>query len=427
MTDSVTVDPPDGRFAAVVQVPGDKSLSHRALIFAAMAEGQSTVTGLGPGEDIVSTKRIVETLGVEIVGETLVSPGIDHWREPAGPLDCGNSGTTMRLMAGALAPRPFATTLTGDASLTRRPMKRLVGPLRALGLEVGLSAAGTAPVSIGKAGGMRPADIAIPMASAQVRSAFSLAAVQGEGVSRVDSPPGFRDHTERWMEAMGLGEKETATRFAIHPGPVPPWRFEVPGDPSSAAFLWASAAISPGSTVTTPGISLNPGRIGFLQILEAMGAGIEAEVTGAMLGDPVGTVTVRGQGLNATEVTGTVAAAALDELPLVAILGAYAEGITVVRDAAELRAKESDRVASSVEMVRALGGGAEPAPDGFSILGTGWLESGTVKSHHDHRIAMAAAVAATRATGPVTVEGAGMADVSWPGFFDDLEATWSSR
>jgi 3-phosphoshikimate 1-carboxyvinyltransferase len=330
-------------------------------------------------------------------------------------------------MAGALAGRPFRSTLIGDASLSRRPMRRLVAPLEALGATVELSEAGTAPVTVGADGALHRADIALPIASAQVRSAFCLAALQAEGVSRVDSPAGFRDHTERWLATMGLGERETPTRFAVQPGPVPTWNYEVAGDPSSAAFLWATAAICEGSVVSTPGISLNAGRIGFLEILEAMGAEVAAEVTGALLGDPVGTVTVQGRGLQATEVAGPLAIAALDELPLVAVLGAYAEGVTVVKDAAELRAKESDRITTTVDMIRALGGGAEATPDGFHVVGTGWLEAGTVDSRGDHRIAMAAAIAASRATGPVTIVDAGAASVSWPDFFPSLEAVWSSR
>ena len=198
-------------------------------------------------------------------------------------------------------------------------------------------------------------------------------------------------------------------------------------DPSSAAFLWAAAAIRPGSVVRTDGISLNPGRLGFLQILEQMGAGIDAEVTRSLFGDPVGNVTVRGRGLVGTAVTGSMVAAALDELPLVAVLGSFGEGITHVAGAAELRGKESDRIKATCEMIRALGGGAEESSDGFDIVGLGWLEPGEVASYGDHRIAMAAAVAATGATGPVTIRGADAAAVSWPSFYDDLEQLWSSR
>ncbi len=422
-----TLQPPSGPFRAEVRVPGDKSLSHRAYLLAAMAGGVSEVANPGPGRDVASTRSAVARLGATVDGSRVSGPGVAAWGDPGAPLDCGNSGTTMRLLAGALAGRPFRSTLTGDASLNRRPMRRLVAPLAALGATVELTERGTAPIRVGGDGLLHGADVELEIASAQVRSAFAFAALQADGPSRVSSPPGFRDHTERWLETMGLGEREDGRAFRVFPGPVPPFRYEIPGDPSSAAFLWAAAAILPGSTVVTPGVCLNPGRIGFLQVLEAMGAVIEGEVTGSLLGDPVGTVTVHGRGLHATRVEGELAVAALDELPLVAVLGAYAEGVTTVADAAELRVKESDRIATTVALIRDLGGGAEPHQDGFSVLGTGFLDAGTVESAGDHRMAMAAAVAATGATGPVRIVDSDVADVSWPGFYRALEALWSSR
>jgi len=423
----LTINPPRGGFRAVAGVPGDKSLSHRALILAAMADGESRIAGLGPGADVAATREVLGAVGVEVADDVVASPGVGEWTAPGGELDCGNSGTTLRLMAGALAGRPFSSILSGDASLRARPMRRLVAPLTALGASVSLSDDDTAPVEVSAPTPLVGADVTLELASAQVRTAFAIAALQAAGPSTIDSPAGFRDHTERWFETMGLGTRLEATRFRINPGPVPAMDYEIPGDPSSAAYLWAAAAISRGSEVTTPGIVLNPGRIGFLQILESFGAVIEADVTGSMLGDAVGTVTVRGHGLFAAEVSGPLAVSALDELPLVAVLGALGEGVTVVRDARELRAKESDRIESTVNMIRSLGGGAEPTEDGFAVVGTGWLESGTVASEGDHRIAMSAAVAATGATGPVTIEDAEVAAVSWPGFYEQLEAVWSSQ
>ncbi|MGI9667939.1 MAG: 3-phosphoshikimate 1-carboxyvinyltransferase [Acidimicrobiia bacterium] len=417
-----------GRFEASVAVPGDKSLSHRALIFAGMAEGDSVVRGLGTGQDIASTASILIDLGIEIEGEAgrehrLRSQGIDSWTQPAQALDCGNSGTTMRLLAGALSTSAVEATLTGDASLSNRPMNRLVEPLRAIGGVIEPTN-GSAPLNVGGASGARAADVELPIASAQVRTAFELGALAGDGSSTIDSPAGFRDHTERWLEALGRGSWVTDTRFRIDPGPLPAGLYEVPGDPSSAAFMWACAALHEGSVVTTPRVSLNPGRLGFLQILEQMGAQVDADVTGDTGGDPIGDVTVTGAGLVGTTVDGDLVAAALDELPLVAVLGSCAEGLTSVRDAAELRGKESDRIDAVVDMVRALDGGAEAAPDGFDIVGTGMLGGGTVATHHDHRIAMAAAIAATVATDAVTIEDAEVAAVSWPGFYSTLEGLW---
>jgi 3-phosphoshikimate 1-carboxyvinyltransferase len=419
---------PRGSFTATVHVPGDKSLSHRAYIFSAFAEGRSEVAGAGPGADVASTRQVIGALGITIDGTTVTSPGIADWTAAPGALDCGNSGTTLRLLAGALVGRPFVSTLTGDASLRRRPMRRLVGPLTALGGAVAVTEpGGTPPVTVGGTDGLRGAATTIDLASAQVRSAFELAALQADGPSTIEGPGGYRDHTERWFETLGLGVRRSPTQFEVRPGPVPPARYDVPGDPSSAAYLWALAAMRRNATVTTPDVSLNPGRIGFLQILEGFGAEISAEVTGSLLGDPIGTVTVSGRGLFATEVGGELATAALDELPLVAVLGALAEGITVVGDATELRAKESDRIVSTVQMIHALGGGAEPTDDGFIVVGSGFLEPGRVRSAGDHRIAMAATVAAAGVDGAVEVEDAAVVGVSWPGFYDVVEGLWSLR
>jgi 3-phosphoshikimate 1-carboxyvinyltransferase len=421
--DTRVITPPEGVFATGVQVPGDKSLSHRALLLAAMADGESRITGLAPGADVATTLRAIRQYGVEATRDRITGR---RWIAPGDPIDCANSGTTMRLLAGAAAGSAFRTTLVGDESLMRRPMDRLAGPLGALGANIETSAGGVPPVVTG-GGRLRGADVVIDLASAQVRTAFEFAAIQAEGVSTIDGPGGFRDHTERWLETFGLGERLGDGRFRVDPGPIPATEYEIPADPSSAAYLWAAAAIIDGSQVATPGVSLNPGRLGFLSILERMGAEVQAEVTGAIHGDPVGVVSVTGVGLTATEVSGTLAAAAIDELPIVAVLAAYAEGVTVVRDAVELRVKESDRIDSTVAMIRSLGGGAEPTADGFEVLGTGFLEGGTVDAAGDHRIAMSAGVAATGATGPVTIEGESAAAVSWPTFFDTLEAVWSSR
>lgn len=424
---AVKLTPPTQPFRATVTVPGDKSLSHRTLMFSALADGESGFTNVGTGHDVASTAAILRALGVVIEPGVIRSPGRRGLLGADAPLDCGNSGTTLRIMAGVLSPYAFQSVLTGDESLRTRPMRRLVDPLAGLGAKVELSAGDVAPVTVGGVEGLIGADITIPMASAQVRSAVAMAAIQADGESTIDSPAGFRDHTERWLETLGLGSWETTTRFRIHPGEIPTNNYRIPGDPSSAAFLWATAAIRPGAAITTRDVSLNPGRIGFLQILEMMGAGIEAEVTRAVLGDPVGNVTVHGRPLRGVRVDGDLVASALDELPLVAVLGSFAEGITEVADAEELRGKESDRIATSCEMIRSLGGGAEESADGFQVVGLGWLEGGTVDSHGDHRIAMAAGVAATGSTGQVRVERAEAAAVSWPDYYDTLGEVWSSQ
>lgn len=414
-----------GLFTATVTVPGDKSLSHRALMFAGMAQGDSVVSGVGPGDDIASTMTALESLGVSIVGDKVRSPGVSGWVAPDGPIDCGNSGTTMRHLAGILSTSSIEVTLSGDPSLSKRPMTRLVAPLEALGGVISVSKDGTAPIVVGGGTSEHGTEFSIPVASAQVRTAFEYAALRAGSPSTIDSPPGFRDHTERWLAAIGRGHWTSATAFTIDPGPVPPARYEIPGDPSSAAYLWATAAIEEGASVTTPGVSLNPGRLGFLQILDEMGAIVNAEVTGTTGGDPVGTVTVTGADLQGISISGDLVASSLDELPLVAVVGAFAEGITSVSEASELRAKESDRIDAVVAMIRALDGGIESRPDGFDVVGTGFLAGGTIDTASDHRIAMAGAVAATKALDTVIITDAEVASVSWPGFYSTLESLWS--
>jgi 3-phosphoshikimate 1-carboxyvinyltransferase len=414
---------PEAPFRATVVVPGDKSLSHRALILAGMATGESRVDGLGPGADVASTASCLRRFGVVVEPGRVRSAGIDAWSSPGAPLDAGNSGTTLRLLAGAAAGRRFATTLTGDRSLAGRPMRPLVAPLEALGARVEVSSTGTPPVTVHGAV-LRGTVMHIPVASAQIRTAFTLAALQAEGESVIDSPPGYRDHTERWLEALGRGAAAGATAFRVRPGPVAPIDVTLPGDPSSAAFLWVAAALG-GGEVITPGVSLNPGRTGLLDVLAAMGVEVEAVPTGDVLGDPLGTVTVRGPVRHGFRVDGSLAVRTLDELPLVGLLGAVAPGESVVADAAELRGKETDRIASTVALLTALGATAAATADGFHVAGSG-LRPGRFDAGGDHRLAMAAAVAATRA-GRVDVVGSEAAAVSWPGFADTLERMWSSR
>jgi 3-phosphoshikimate 1-carboxyvinyltransferase len=414
---------PAGPFHAMLRVPGDKSLSHRALLIGAMAAGRSVVRGLGPGTDVAATRTALESLGVRFDDHVVDSPGVDGWHAAPGPIDAANSGTTMRLLTGALAGRPFRSVLVGDESLMSRPMRRLAAPLGVLGASVTVSDAGTPPVVV-EGRSLRGAAVTVAIASAQVRTAVALAALQASGDTTIVSPPGFRDHTERWLAHLGLGERTTDTVFRVTPAPIRPIHAELPGDTSSAAFLWAAAAASPGASVTIRSVSLNPGRTGFLDVLAAMGARVDQEPDRPVLGDPVGTVTVAGSDLRGITVAGPLTVRALDELPLVAVLAAIAEGTTVVSDAAELRTKETDRIATTVGMIRALGGRAQATADGFVVEGAG-LRPGTVRSAGDHRIAMAAAVAASRA-GSVTIDGFEASSVSWPGFARVLEETWAS-
>ncbi len=414
---------PSRPFHAVRDVPGDKSLSHRALILASMARGRSVVRNPGPGRDVAATRAALERFGVRFSGDVVESAGVGEWLPADGPIDAANSGTTMRLLAGALAARPYRSVIVGDESLMARPMRRLAAPLGVLGAAIAVADAGTPPVTIdGRR--LHGAAVTIPIASAQVRTAVAFAALQATGPTTIASPPGFRDHTERWLEHLGLGHRTTDTVMYVDPRPLRPIHAVLPGDASSAAFLWAAAALSPGSTVETPMVSLNPGRTGFLEVLASMGAAVEVTPTGDVLGDPVGSVTVTGAELHATAVSGTDAVRTLDELPLLGVVAAFAEGTTTVADASELRTKETDRIAATVAMVRSLGGAADSTGDGFVVAGTG-LPGGTVDAAGDHRIAMAAAVAAGRG-GRVEIDGFEAAEVSWPGFDRALEETWAS-
>jgi len=417
---------PEGPFRAVLRVPGDKSLSHRALIFAGMAEGRSRVIGLGSGDDVAATRRCLEALGVRFEGDAVDSPGISGWTPTGTPLEAANSGTTMRLLAGALAGRPFRSTIVGDKSLTARPMERVAEPLRALGGPVETGPAGRPPITVGGQT-LHGADLYVPIPSAQVRSAAALAAIQAEGPSTIDSPAGFRDHTERWLVGLGRAGYRSATSVSIDPGPLPAADYPIPGDLSSAAFLLAAAALRPGAEVVVRAVTLNPGRTGFLEILEEMGARVQRRFIGEVHGDPVGDVSVTGAGLRGIEVHGELAVRALDELPLVAVLGAVAQGQTTVREAEELRVKESDRVATSVALIRGLGGDAAEQLGGFVVSGKRSLAGGEVYASGDHRIAMAGAVAALVCEGEVAIRGFAASSVSWPDFATILEAMWSSR
>ena len=426
MTEHV-VDLPGGPFAATVAVPGDKSLSHRALILAAIASGTSSLPGLGGGEDVRSTAAVLGRLGVDVDLDdgTVASGGIGAWEQPGDALDCGNSGTTMRLMAGAAAASPIELTLVGDGSLMQRPMGRLVAPLGALGARVTVGEDGRPPVTV-RGGPLHGANVAIPIASAQVRTAVALAALGAVGPTTITSPLGFRDHTERWLVSLGRAERPDEATLRVLPGPVPPLEVTIPGDPSSAAYLWAAAAVRPKAMVTTPDVSLNPGRLGFLAVLTEMGANVAVERTGDVLGDPRGTVTVRGpSALRGVAIGGATVAAAIDELPLVAVVAAVADGPTTVSGAVELRVKESDRLDAAVRLARLAGGRARATADGF-VVGEGEAEdTDLIDANGDHRVAMSAAVAAVARLGSVSITGFDAVRVSWPGFATALEELWS--
>ncbi len=407
-----------------LRVPGDKSLSHRALLFAAIANGPSHLSHLATGADVGATRRNLEQLGVRVKvardGALHVrGTGFDGWREPDAVLDCENSGTTMRLMAGLLAGRPFLSVLTGDASLRSRPMARVAEPLRRMGATIdGRDGGKLAPLAI-RGGPLAGCRHELAVASAQVKSALLLAGLQASGTTEVVSPALSRDHTERMLAAFGAPISVDGLTVRVEAGAPGPFDFDVPGDPSSAAFFVVAATITPGSELVLEDVCCNPTRLAFVPVLQRMGADIEVQPRGERGGEPVGDLTVRAATLQATVVGGDEVPSLLDEVPALAIAAAFADGVTEIRDAAELIVKESNRIGTLNQELAQLGVGCEPLPDGLVIRG-GQPRPGQLKSHGDHRVAMAAAVAANALDGETTVRGWAAVASSYPEFLDDL-------
>jgi 3-phosphoshikimate 1-carboxyvinyltransferase len=406
-----------------LRLPGDKSISHRALLFAAMATGRSALTNLSTGDDVRATRAALEALGVGIrIGPESVSVsgnGVAAWREPEMVLDCANSGTAMRVLAGALAGRPFLSVLTGDSSLHQRPMRRVTEPLRAMGAHVdGRDDGALAPLVI-RGGGLRgvPHELAVP--SAQVKTALMLAGLQADGATEIVSPAPSRDHSERMLAALGVPMEVESCRVVVRGGAPKPFDLEVPGDPSSAAFFVVAALITPGSDLTIESVSLNPTRLGFVDVLRRMGGDIEVEPAGERCGEPVGDLRVRTSALTATVIEGDEIPNVQDEVPVLAVAAAFADGVTEVRDAAELAVKESNRIAALHQELGQFGVAVEMRPDGLAVRG-GQPRPATVRSHGDHRIAMAAAIAGNAIDGESTIRGWQIVESSYPGFADDL-------
>jgi 3-phosphoshikimate 1-carboxyvinyltransferase len=421
---------PPRRLRGEVAVPGDKSIGHRAIILGALAEGETCISGFSGGEDNHRTLQIFRDLGVEIAlsGQEIGvrGAGLRGLRPPPGILSCGNSGTSMRLVAGVLAGQPFESVLDGDESLRLRPMGRVADPLRRMGATVETSPAGTAPLRIHGAS-LRGLAYDLPVASAQVKSCLLLAGLFAEGEVRLREPGPSRDHTERMLAAFGAPVRRDG-EWVIAPGPAPlcGQRIEVPGDLSSAAFLLAAALLVPGSAVTVHGVGLNPTRTGILDLWRAMGADLVARETGLAGPEPVGTITARFSELRGIEAGGDLVVRALDEIPVLALCAARARGLTRIRDAAELRAKESDRLALLARELRKLGARVAEHPDGLEIEGPDRLRGAAFESGGDHRLAMVAAVAALVAGGPCSVDQVAPIATSFPGFFP-LLATLCER
>jgi 3-phosphoshikimate 1-carboxyvinyltransferase len=406
-----------------IRLPGDKSISHRALLFAALASGESSITNLATGDDVRAMRAALAALGLAIHddpdGVTVTGVGAASWREPHAVLDCGNSGTAMRLLAGVLAGCPFLSVLSGDASLNQRPMSRVTEPLQAMGARIDGRADGAyAPLAI-RGAELRGMRHELAVASAQVKSALILAGLRASGTTEIVSPAPSRDHTERMLSAMGVPVEVDGCEVRVRAGAPGPFGLEVPGDPSSAAFFVVAALITPGSDLTITSVCLNPTRLGFVDVLRRMGADISVEPVGERCGEPVGDIRVRAGELTATTISGDEVPNVQDEVPVLAIAAAFAEGVTEVRDAAELSLKESNRIVTVQLMLAELGVAVETRSDGLVIRG-GRPRAARFDSFGDHRIAMAAAVAANALDGESAVEGWRIVGSSYPEFADDL-------
>jgi 3-phosphoshikimate 1-carboxyvinyltransferase len=428
--------------AAEMSVPGDKSISHRAVMLAGLSNGVCNVSGFLPSADCLSTVDCFRRLGVRIdalnsddTPWASASPGAEsgptklriHGRSmqlsaPSHDLDCGNSGTTMRLLSGILAGQPFAARLTGDASLSRRPMKRIMEPLAAMGAEIRAEGDnGCAPLVI-QGGHLQPIRYTLPVASAQVKSAVLLAGMFADGKTTVIEPQATRDHTETMLRYFMVKTLRSGHSVSIYGGQVPESRdFMVPGDISSAAFWIVAAAAQPGAELVMKNVGLNPTRTGILKVLIRMGAQISEVLNDVDQCEPIGSVSVKGSPLRGTIIEGAEIPNVIDELPVLAVAGALAQGKTVIRDAQELRVKESDRLSAVAHNLRAMGVDVRELYDGLEINGGGELQGARLPSYGDHRIAMAFAIAGLFAEGETIIEDVACVDTSYPGFEADLK------
>lgn len=413
-------------FHQVIQVPGDKSISHRSVMLGALAHGKTKIDGFLPGADCLQTIACFQQLGVEIQRPTptevvIEGRGREGLLEPTAPLDVGNSGTTIRLLLGILAGTPFHSVVLGDQSIARRPMKRVVDPLRQMGARIdGRQDGNYPPLSI-RGGALKGICYKSPVASAQIKSCLLLAGLQAEGETTVIEPSPSRDHTERMLRAFGVDLTTTPGRIQISGGQsLSRQHVRIPGDPSSAAFFWAAALMVPGSSITVRDVGLNPTRTGILDVFRQMGAKVDIHQKEEWCGEPVGDVTVSGDKLQGIEIKGELIPRVIDEIPLLAVVATQAEGITTIRDAAELKVKETNRIRAMVTELTKLGAVIEETVDGMRITGSTPLSGGICKSYGDHRIAMSMAIAGLASQEEVVIQGAEVVQISFPGFYKQL-------
>lgn len=417
------------RLQGEIAVPGDKSITHRALMLGALGDGPSRIKGYLDGEDCRATIGCLRALGIQIEpldpqALLVQGKGLHGWSEPEDVLDCVRSGTTMRLLAGLLAGQPLYSVLSGDAQLRRRPMGRVITPLTQMGANIWARDGGRLPPISIMGGGLGGITYALSVASAQVKSCVLLAGLYAEGETAVVEPGPSRDHTERMLRARGVPLVSEGLRHTL-PGPaerLAALDVTVPGDFSSAAYFVAAGLLLPGDGVLLRNVGVNPTRTGLLDVLHRMGATIEQQNARDEGGEPTADLWVTPQALRATDVGGEVVPRMIDEFPILALIATQAEGVTRVRDAAELRVKETDRIATTVEALRALGARIEPLADGFEVEGPTPLHGATVDSHSDHRLAMTLAIAGLLAQGETVILGAESIADSFPGFEKRLHA-----
>ena len=416
---------PGGVLKGAFRVPGDKSISHRSIMFGSLAEGVTHISGFLLGEDSMNTLRAFRAMGVDIEGPTkdgkiiIQGAGMQGLKQPEAALDLGNSGTSMRLMAGLLAGQTFDLELSGDRSLSKRPMQRVTDPLAQMGAQVDTAEGGKPPLKIHGGVALKGIDYEMPMASAQVKSCLLLAGMYAEGRTCVTEPAVTRDHTERMLSAFGYQlEKQGSTVCLQGGGKLTACDIDVPADISSAAFFMVGASIAEGSDITLQHVGINPTRTGVIDILKLMGADIQLLNERTVGGEPVADIRIRSAQLKGVQVPEHLVPLAIDEFPVLFVAAACAEGETLVTGAEELRVKESDRIQVMADGLQALGVDAEPTPDGMRIRGGKPINGGRVHAHDDHRIAMAFAMAALRAGGEIHIEDVINVNTSFPGFVE---------
>lgn len=408
-----------------ISVPGDKSISHRAVMFGALAEGTTEITNFLRGADCLSTIACFEKLGIRIdqTPERILvhGKGLYGLQAPASTLDVGNSGTTLRLISGILSGRNFSSTLDGDASIRRRPMGRIITPLSMMGADItSREGSGCAPLTI-QGRHLRAISYESPVASAQVKSCVLLAGMYGDGVTSVTEPALSRNHSEIMLNYFGAKVTTRGTTASIQPAPSLEGRFvQVPGDISSAAYFLAAGLLVPGSQILIKNVGVNPTRDGILRVCEAMGADIQRLNENSDSGEPTADLLVTHSSLKGTVIEGDLIPTLIDELPVIAVMAAFAQGDTVIRDARELRVKESDRIQVMTDNLTRMGADVEAAADGMIIHGGKPLHGALIQSCMDHRVAMSFAVAALAAQGETEISGAECVNISYPGFYEDL-------